>query len=149
VPKIYLENSDEYALVDQKDVDLLEYFQWYKTSHGYAATNHGGCLLMHRFIMNEPEGYEIDHKNGNRLDNRRKNIRKCTTQQNLRNQSVSKGKKYKGVFPSRNKWKAIIVVSGKHINLGSFIKDKDAAKAYNKAAKKYFGRFAKVNKIDR
>lgn len=105
---------------------------------------------MHREILNVPAGLECDHINGNSLDNRRANLRAATRQQNCWNNRKRKPNslsKYKGVsFSKRGKpWKATLTVDGNWIYLGSYNSEKEAAKAYDKAAKKHFGEFAKLN----
>lgn len=93
---------------------------------------------------------ETDHRNGNGLDNRRKNLRPCTHAQNCRNakpRSVSS--KYKGVGWSRvhNKWRARIRVDGILKSLGVFTEEAQAARAYDRAAAEYFGEFARLNGV--
>jgi hypothetical protein len=107
---------------------------------------------MHRFIINAPFGVQIDHINGNKLDNRRSNIRMATVQKNAFNRKKPKGKctsQYKGVFKRKdlNKWETRIKINNKSIYLGTFVDEVDAAKAYNQAARKYFGEFARCNDI--
>ncbi|MFH1881710.1 MAG: AP2 domain-containing protein, partial [Planctomycetota bacterium] len=86
---------------------------------------------------------------GNSLDNRKANLRSATRQQNCWNSSKRRTglSKYKGV--SRNKrgreWKAMLTVNGKTTYLGSFHDQKQAAKAYDAAAKKYYREFAALN----
>jgi len=105
---------------------------------------------MHREIAQTPEGLECDHINGNSLDNRKANLRSATRQQNCWNSRKRRPKslsKYKGV--SWNKrgqpWKAMLTANGKTMYLGCFDNQKQAAKAYDTAAKKYYGKFAALN----
>lgn len=92
---------------------------------------------------------KIDHKNGNGLDNRLKNLRIATESENSRNQNKRRTNKsgFKGVsWGTRdNKWRSYITINGKFKSLGYYSSKEDAAKAYDKAAIKYFGEFAKTN----
>lgn len=92
----------------------------------------------------------MDHINGNTLDNRKKNLRLCTNQQNVASQHKLKKNEsgFKGI--SKNKigiWRARLRVNYKEIYIGSFHTAKEAAEAYDKAAIKYFGEFALTNKM--
>lgn len=108
---------------------------------------------MHRVILNTPKGMESDHINGDGLDNRRCNLRICTTSQNQQNQQTQsriKSSGFKGVNWAKraNKWVARIVIAKKEMWLGSFDSELKAALAYDNAAKKYFGEFSKTNFIE-
>jgi hypothetical protein len=80
-----------FAIVDDDDVELLSRFSWQLNCQGYATANvgigraHVTHERMHRLIMRPPDGIDVDHINGNRLDNRKCNLRLATRQQNLRN----------------------------------------------------------------
>jgi len=93
----------------------------------------------------------VDHINGDNLDNRKKNLRLCTYAENNRNRKPLENKtsKYKGVGLNKNykikTWQARIVKNSKRYSLGYFKNEKEAALAYNQAAKKYFGEFAYLN----
>jgi hypothetical protein len=105
---------------------------------------------MHREVANTPDGFMCDHINGNALDNRKANLRSATAFQNCwnaRKHSKSCSSKYKGVWFHKGirKWTAMITVRRKRIHLGVFEDETEAAKAYDKAAKKHFGKFAKLN----
>jgi hypothetical protein len=105
-------------------------------------------ILMHRQLIDVPDGYVIDHINGCGLDNRRANLRLATVAQNAWNaKKRSPRSGYKGVWFARDKglWRASIVCNRKRIYLGYFRDRHEAAKAYDKASLKYHGRFAKPN----
>lgn len=149
--------SGEMALIDDEDHPLiLKFKKWYLNRSGkkryanaYIPKVDYSIILMHRLIMKAKDGEYIDHINGNGLDNRKKNLRFCTQAQNIINSRKRKGctSKYKGVdyMKSRNKWRARIAVNKIRIKLGEFKNEADAAMAYDNAALKYYGKFAKLN----
>jgi hypothetical protein len=112
-------------------------------------------LILHRLIMNVCT--QIDHIDGNALNNKKENLRVCSTAENCRNRDKHKSNSsgYKGVTYFRQKNKttenvyivARICVNYKKIHLGIFSTEKEAAIAYNAAALKYHGEFARLNKI--
>jgi hypothetical protein len=101
---------------------------------------------IHREILSVPDGLECDHVNRNPLDNRRKNLRIATSTQQKGNQRILRTTNksgYRGVCWHKQQgiWRATL--KGKH--LGLFRDPIDAARAYDAAAKAYFGEFAKTN----
>ena len=107
-------------------------------------------IYLHRLIMNTPTGMDTDHINGDKLDNRRENLRITTRSQNSMNQKKTRGaSKYKGVnwHNQRGYWKAEIKLNGKKKHLGVFLSELEAAEAYNLAAIEKFGKFAKINTL--
>lgn len=151
----------KYAIVDSDDYDFLMQWKWYYNS-GYAIrTQYFGlingkenrkAILMHRLILNTPDGFETDHINGDQLDNRRCNLRICTHALNMWNQKPREGcaSKYKGVswHKANKNWRAYIQANGKFKSLGSFENAVDAALSYNEAAILYYGEFARLNIIE-
>jgi hypothetical protein len=105
--------------------------------------------LMHRTILSPEEGKVVDHINHDPLDNRRSNLRVCSHLQNNHNRLNQKGSRspYKGVswFPRSKTWRVRIRIMGKETLLGYSKDEKEAAKLYDKAAKKFFGEFACLN----
>jgi hypothetical protein len=156
--KIYL-GEGRFALVDPEDFYWLNSFHWYaeiKSKLIYAARNvilageKKIIFSMHREIMNAPDGLLVDHKNCDTLDNRRENLRLATRAQNNCNRRKTKSKtssRFIGVcFHKRHqRWCVDIRHNGKKIWLGSFVSEIDAAHAYDEAAKKYHGEFARLN----
>ncbi len=106
---------------------------------------------MHRLLLCPPMEMQIDHVNGNKLDNRKSNLRTCTASENQHNQGlqINNTSGYKGVIwiVSRDLWRAQIKINSKQIYLGYFKNPNDAARAYNGAAIKLHGEFACLNKI--
>lgn len=150
--------NNHIALVDDGDYEQLNSVKWiaHKTKSGFYASRrirlpNGAWTTeyMHRVILDAPPGFEVDHENGNGLDNRRHNIRLSTHRENLYNQRLRSSNKsgYKGVSwtKARNKWQASIKHNGKSRGLGYFDNPRDAALAYDNAALMYFGEFARLN----
>jgi len=143
------------ALVDDYDFEWLNKYKW--CVHGgrngkfYATRKENGqCFVeMHRMIMQATPEVEIDHINGNSLDNQRHNLRACTHAENCRNRKtqLNTTSQYKGVawHKKTKKWCAYIRHNYKLLHLGNFHKEIDAAKAYDTKAIELFGEFAQTN----
>ncbi len=145
--KVLLANNKGYALVDEGDIGLVSGYKWYLHPRGYAGHKNGKFqVLMHRLVMGITKG-EIDHINRNKLDNRRRNLRVVTASQNQAWKSIQSNNTsgYRGVRWSKNAWQAGIKVNGRGIYLGRYQVKEDAARAYDQAAKTYFGEFANLN----
>jgi DUF4097 and DUF4098 domain-containing protein YvlB len=144
------------AIVDDNDYDWAMQWKWQVSSEGYAVRSahdikYGKKVRMHRALVNAPDGFEVDHINGNRLDNRRQNLRICTHKDNQRNMSKKRGASsiYKGVhWNSRDKrWIVKIKTNEKQVCVGRYKLEVEAAIAYNNAAKKIYGEFARLNQV--
>lgn len=148
------------ALVNDDDFVLLGQFKWYAHRQGcglwYAERKTPGedgsfqrSVLMHRVILDAPLGVDVDHKNGNGLDNQRSNLRSATRQQNSQNRSVLRhsrsGYKGLGFHAKTGKWQAQIGVGGRVIYIGLFDRPEDAARAYDAEARRRFGDYARLN----
>ena len=155
--EIPLANGKGVAIVDDEDYERLAVHKWRLVSHGYAGRAEGPrprrrYSMMHREVLGfGPGDPEIDHRNRDRLDNRRANLRLCSHQDNTCNQplrSVPKTSLYKGVSrsPKRRKWSAHIKNNGRTIFLGCFVAQEEAAAAYDAAAEKAWGEFAATNR---
>jgi hypothetical protein len=140
-------SKNKYALVDDADFTWLNQWKWSLTSHSYASRiADGKQIYMHRLITNAPKGMEVDHINGDSLNNCQANLRICTKAQNAFNQKPRRGSSpYKGVSRFRNKWQAHIRVAKDNIYVGLFNTQKEAALAYDMVAKQAHGSFARLN----
>lgn len=171
--EIPLANGKGIALVDDSDYELVSKHRWFRSSprsgrngrrYHYAQTKKGQrpnrtTVSMHRLIMGvEGYGTQVDHINGDGLDNRRENIRVCTISDNAAHSFHGRGRPnlythFKGVTRLDGKdgitrcWMARIGDGNNHRTayLGTFRTAEEAAKAYDKAAKQLYGAFAKLN----
>lgn len=145
----------QHTLVDEADYEHLNQFKWHYTADGYAArrdkAQNWKYVYMHRVITNPIEKLEVDHINGDKLDNRRSNLRTCSKSQNGANKTKQSNNTsgYKGVTWNRRDklWLARININRKSFHLGVYIDKNDAARAYNRAAVEYHGKFAKLNNV--
>lgn len=144
------------AIVDDLNYEWLKQWKWCINSTGGAIRvdirdGKKITIIMSRLILDCPKGLIVDHINGNRLDNRRENLRICTAQQNSFNKKLEMRNQtgFKGVcwHSPLNKWRARIKVNQKNIHIGLFESKIEAVKAYNEAAKQYFGEYARLNPI--
>lgn len=143
----------KFAIVDSDVFEYLSQWKWCATKEpgGYYVQRkekRTQTIKMHRQIMKPPQGLEVDHINGDGLDNRRCNLRICTHRQNCQNRkpnNKSRFSKYKGVSWHQNKWIAHIGHNWHTQYLGTFDNEIDAANAYDNKAKELFGEFAHPN----
>ena len=147
---IYNRDKEEVAraLIDIEDIDKVSKYKWCLDGKGYIYNTKVGRL--HRLLMNPKDDEVIDHKNHNKFDNRRCNLRVCTKQQNSMNQSKQRRNTtsiYKGVcFNKQNrKWVVQIRINRKQKHIGYYESEEEAAIAYDKYAILHFGEFAKTN----
>lgn len=137
------------VIVDEDDHARLCGYKWRLTTKGYAYRSHKGELRMHREIMGlqKRDGLVVDHINGNKLDNRRSNLRVCTVRQNNLNSPVTKRNKsgYKGVHWDKKygAWRTSIQINRRTKHLGWFQDKELAYELYCLAADMAFGEFAR------
>lgn len=145
--KLLLTSNNHLVQLDDEDYDYFNQWSWCRRGDGYIGK---GSLYLHREIMKRAgfEG-EYDHKDRNKLNCQKENLRLATSSQNAANRDLRQDNSsgYKGVYWHRNsrKWRTQIRVKGTLIDLGLFIELEDAARAYDKAAKAYFKEFACLN----
>lgn len=151
------------ALVDDDDFEHLSQFKWHTQQNGYACrvvkiNGKRKGIVMHRVIMNTPDGMETDHIDHNKLNNQKSNLRVCDRLQNLRNRRKhrnSKHSKYKGVFVIKHKkgyqyYTAKLWFKGRQFAKNfPFTPEGElaAARQYNEFAKTYFGDYANLNPV--
>lgn len=147
------------AQVDDEDYDRIAQFKWHVCLEGrnhdipYArrtvsGPRHNEVVRMHREILGLDRGELADHVNGNTLDNTRGNLRRATRAQNVHNRrSQSHSTRHKGIYRNRanDTWTARIRHCGWICALGTYDSETDAALAYDRAAEKLFGEFARLN----
>lgn len=140
----YGNEREERGIIDLDDIEKIKEYKWCY-SNGYI-----GCFKLntrlHRFILDCNKNEVVDHINGNKLDNRKRNLRICTQQQNTMNNKNNRSNNtsgHKGVTwdKNRNKWIAQISVDYKNINLGRYDRIEDAIEARKRAEIKYFGEY--------
>jgi len=157
------------AIVDDEDYERVARFKWFATREmcGGVATwramrkrrrseGAGGPVGLHRQVIDAPRGIRVDHKDGDGLNNTRENLRLASAQQNAQNRrrkSPWKTSRFRGVtwHKKDRRWRArirVALVPGEAtrlVELGGFLREEDAAAAYDRAALTYFGQFAAPN----
>jgi DNA polymerase III alpha subunit len=146
------------ALIDDEDYELVSQYKWHavkdtNTYYACAYVKRSGYkkIRMHRLIVKASSELQVDHIDGNGLNNQKKNLRLANNAQNHHNlrRVVEGTSKYKGVYKHtvNKNWIARITYEGKIVHLGVFKIETDAALAYNKAAVEHFGEFAFINDL--
>lgn len=124
--------AGKFMLVDVEDVPKLAGIRWHLTDNGYAVNRTRGTnIRAHRLIMNTPKGMDTDHRNRDRLDNRKSNLRVCTRSENLQNKAAI------GVWldKRRGTWQAEITVNKKKRYLGAYKTREEAMEVYRRTKK--------------
>lgn len=165
--KIKYKKEDIVILISKEDYERVKDLNlYYNSNSGYIHLQLGNKKTsLHRFIVGVMDlNIFVDHKNRNKLDNRRENLRTCTRSQNRMNANPYGTSKYLGVnlhistrkyfskklqkeviHKTKPKYRAAIVVNGKQRHLGLFKAEEEAAREYDKYAKIYHGEFANLN----
>lgn len=145
------------VLVDDEDYELLAAHSWtarpkHKGREKWYAQRTASVdgrkttILMHRVIMAAPKGLDVDHADGDGLNNRKGNLRICTRALNCANTwhpTAQSG--FRGVYPKKRLWRAELQVNGVRYRAGTFVDPAEAARAYDAAALIHFGEFARLN----
>ena len=149
--------QNQVVLVDDEDFEVLSQWKWCadKGRHTFYALRKYRCpvdgkqhtIRMHRQILSTPVGMQTDHKDGNGLNNQRRNLRVCTCTENCQNRinlRTGISSSFKGVHWNKRdkKWVSQIKLNGKTISLGYFDVEVEAAEAYIAKAVELFGKFA-------
>lgn len=155
--ELVLANTDKKAIVDDDIYETLNRFRWILNGDGYVMRTERLPRdipnVLHRCVVLDcPRGMNRDHKNGNKLDNQRSNLRLATHHQNAVNRklptkSAAIHSRFRGVswHQGRRKWRASITVNRNRYHLGLFSDEREAAIAYNEAVVIHFGEFARLN----
>lgn len=146
-------NIETQVIVDDEDYITLRRMSWNLNRDGYAiSTIEGHLQRMHSYLMKSEPQQIVDHNNGNRIDNRKSNLRIVTVQQNNMNRGKTKTKtssKYIGVRKKSNLiekvWEATITFDGKQLYLGCFKTEEEAARVRDSKAIEYHGEYARLN----
>lgn len=142
------------AIIDAADAESAGRFNWYalvtKYGHTYALRarrkEDDEPQLLHRMLTKAPAGMDVDHINGNGLDNRRENLRVCTHAQNMANQRIERPNRlgYRGIYQQTpTSFRAEISVKDKKVNLGNYRTAAEAAAVYQRAVVEIRGEYAK------
>lgn len=141
-------SQNKYALISSVDYEYISQWKWSYDSHGYARRlGKDKKIYMHRILMNPPTGKVVDHINGDKLDNRRSNLRICNHAENLRNHKPLRNNTsgFIGVSRSNNKWRAYAGPRDSVKHLGTFDTPEEAARVRDAFAAQTYGEFAKFN----
>ena len=142
--------------MDDADYRRVRRHRWWRAGPGYAATQVRDpvtgrwiTLYLHRFLLGAPAGRWVHHRNRDRLDNRRANLRAVSPAENaaarVKRRSASSSR-FKGVSRTRGgRWRVAITAAGRRHSAGTYACELEAARAYDRLARELFGEFAGLN----
>lgn len=141
------------ALIDDVDFELVSKHRWHARAvknRSYASSKiNGKNVSLHAYLLTPPQNSDIDHIDGNGLNNQRFNLRICSHMENMANQKQHRDSKspYKGIWRAQHcdRWAVQLVYRGRKLYLGLFKDPIEAAKAYDLKAKELHGSFARLN----
>lgn len=140
------------VLIDSEDASFYDSYIWnLSKKNGYPRTmatiNGKRRPYFHLAVLGFPVGMEVDHKNTNKLDCRKSNLRICSHDKNRMNQKPHLGRRFVGVYKRKinGTFYALIINKGKKESLGTFATEKEAAIARDRRAKELCGEFAYLN----
>ena len=150
-------SSGDVCVVDDGDYEFVNQWRW-KPIKSKANTYVGrstrgkngkkwGCILMHRLLTDAPAGLQVDHIDGDQMNNCRSNLRLCTQSQNMANGPgwKTKDSKYRGVSRNGGHWIARAKKDGETYRFGTYRTQEEAARAYDTGALELHGEFARLN----
>ena len=155
--KISIVGTDKVIIVDDDDYIRFGAFNWYPNDKGYIITDvskhrksdYGSAKVrLHRLIMACPNGMDVDHANGDKLDNRKENLRICTRSENLCNKEITNnlmGAYYRSEC-CRKPWFSAITFNGKQKYLGSFYTAEEAHEMYKKESIRIHGKYSRFKR---
>lgn len=154
--RIYFRDGS-FFVIDEEDFKEVSRYSWALGKRGYPIAhtsrrdpNGYKTFSLHRLIMNPGDTEDVDHISGDKLDNRKSNLRICSHQENMFNQKLRETNTtgYYGVskMKSCGKYEAYIHIDGRKKYLGLFETAEGAALARDSAAIRLFGDFARLNR---
>lgn len=140
-----------FAKVSDQDFKRVSRYEWRVNVLGYVHRWKDPRCYLHRFIVGARKELVVDHRFGDKLDNRRSKLRETLQRLNSANRGLTKGRNVKGVgwHAGAQKWRARLMIKRREIHLGLFNRQIDAVRAYDSAAVFHFGEFALTNAMIR
>ncbi len=146
-----------FFIIDSADFSAVSEYTWFYGKRGYPTAHLSRrskdgyrTIPLHRYLLHPEDGCDVDHISGDKLDNRRCNLRVCTHQENMFNQKLRSTNTtgYYGVsrMKSTGRFEAYIHHDGKKVYLGTYATAEEAAAVRDKAALQLFGPFARLNR---